>query len=110
MEIGALLVADKLLYLCPISPEVPRKSSFSIWFIGSLGVYLVSQLADIYSQFHYIAREYVFVQSTVTSDIIFCLYQNFVGRFPSFQHVFVGLWKGHITIVKSPLDLADLTL
>ena len=53
MEIGAVLAANKLLYLC------------SIWFVGGLGVYLVAQSADIYSHFYYIAREYVFVHSTM---------------------------------------------
>ena len=54
---------------------------------SGLGVNVVPQLADIYSHFHYIAREYVFVHSAMGRQN-----ENLI-KFPPYS-----LWSGKLPI------------
>ena len=90
-----LLAADKLFCLSPMSPEEPRKSSVLNM------VCLWPLLANKYSQFHHVAREYVFVHSAIGRQKEINEQQNFfphndisylnsVDHFPSFLHVLLA--------------------
>ena len=66
MEIGVPFWRPTSYYILVLYRQRHTENqAYSIWFVSGLGVYLVPQLADIYSHFHYVAREYVFVHNTM---------------------------------------------
>ena len=114
MRKGAILAADKLLYLCSILSEIHRKlSMFNMvyWYLVALGSNL-SLSWPTYTLDLIISPGGMSLSTVqwddkkeLTSDITFCpwrynccLFSTFRWLFSLISACFVGLWKGRINL------------